>query len=337
MTKIFITYKIPEICKNMLIEKGFDVHTSDKSTPLSQKELLKEIATFKYDGLITLLTDKIDKTFLNNCVGVKIIANYAVGLNNIDQEAAKEKNIFVANAKNTSANAVAQHTIALILSLYNRLGEGEYFVRKKLWRGWKPEFLIGEDLHGKTVGLVGTGNIGGKVAEILVKGFNCKIIYTDMNVNTDLETKFSAEKVDLDTLLESSDIVSLHVPLTKETTHLIDLAKLKKMRKNAIIINTARGPIVSEKDLVYALKNKIIAGAGLDVFEFEPEVSKELLTLKQVVLTPHIASAKKSAREEMAIATANNIIDFFVTQTTKRPPSSLFTPKRPYETPRTGV
>lgn len=311
MTKIFITRKIPNVCVEMLKEKGFKVDISKKNRTLTKKELVNILNKNKYDGVITLLTDKIDKEFLNSLETVKIIANYAVGLNNIDLLEAKRQNIFIANAKNTSAKAVAQHVVALTLAVSDRIIEGDYLVRKQKWKGWLPNFLIGKDVYGKTFGLVGSGNIGQKAAETFALGFGCKILYTDLNQNKDLEEKTGAIRLDLEGVLRKSDIVSLHVPLTRDTKHLINSKNLQKMKSEAILINTARGPVVDEKALTIALLKRKIAGAGLDVFEFEPKVNKTLRTLPNVVLSPHIASAKESARIEMAVSTATNVINFF--------------------------
>ncbi len=311
MKKIFVTKKIPDIGISMLREQGYDVTVSHLDKTLSKRELVEEIKKKKYDGLITLLNNKIDKQVLEYCAlsGIKVIANYAVGLNNIDSAEAERLGIKVLNAKGTSAQAVAQHVVALALAVADRVIEGDYLVRKQKWRGWDPNLLMGIDICGKTLGLVGTGNIGQKVGEIFAKGFGCKIIYSDLNQNKFLEENFGATKKSLDEVLRNSDIVSLHVPLTAETTHLINSEKLNLLKSNCILINTARGPVVDEKALIKCLRQKKIFGAGLDVFEYEPKVEKSLRKLPNVVLTPHIASAKMSARIEMAVATAKNISD----------------------------
>lgn len=311
MPKIYITRKIPDIAIKMLKEKGFELQISKKDIALSKQDLIKILKKTKYDGLITLLNDTIDKEVLSNCQNVKIIANYAVGLNNIDLEEAKKRNILVGNASGTSSTAVAQHVVALVLSVMDRIIEGDIYVRKKKWKGWDPNLLMGKDLYGKTIGLIGTGNIGQKVAETFAKGFNCKILYTDMNANKMLEDTVGAKKVEIDELLQNSDVVSLHVPLLPTTKHLINEKKLKMMKPESILINTARGGVVDEKALIRALKKKQILGAGLDVFETEPKVSSELLKLGNVVMSPHIASAKDSARTEMAVKTALNVINAF--------------------------
>ncbi len=295
----------------MLKKEGFQVDVSNKDRTLSKRELAQILKSKPYDGLVTLLTDKIDKDILTNCNSVKIIANYAVGFNNIDTKEATQKNISITNAKGTSGKAVAQHVAALALAVADRVIEGDYMVRRQKWKGWRPNLLIGKDIYGKTFGLVGSGNIGQKAAETFALGFGCKVVYTDLNQNTELEEKCGAVKMSLEGVLKRSDIVSLHVPLTKETTHLINHKNLQLMKPTAIFINTARGGVVDEKALTEFLTKRKIAGAGLDVFEYEPKVSQKLRKLTNVVLSPHIASAKESARIEMAISTANNIIHFF--------------------------
>lgn len=308
MHKVYITREIPESGIKILKEKGFEVKVSTLDRALTKEELINEIKKENYFALITLLNDKIDREVLEACSGVKIIANYAVGYNNIDLEAAKEKGIVISNCRGTSAQAVAEHTVGLMLSVLNRIAEGDRFTRAGKWEGWDPALLLGKDLFGKTVGLIGTGNIGQMVAKTLVNGFNCKIIYTDMVVNGYMETELGAKKVSQEELLRTSDIVSLHVPLLPETIHLINAENLKLMRPLSILINTARGPVVDENALLGSLKNKEIYGAGLDVFEFEPKIASELLALENVVLTPHIASAKESARHEMATCVAENVV-----------------------------
>jgi glyoxylate reductase len=315
MTKIYITRTIPEICHKMLTEKGYQVKTNELDRALTKEELIKELQSDNYDALVTLLNDKIDVEVLDNCKNVKVVANYAVGFNNIDLQAAKERNIFVTCCRGTSAMAVAEHVVALLFAVTDKIVEGQKFIENGLWKGWDPNLLMGTDVSNKVVGLVGTGNIGGRVGEILHKGFNCKIIYSDMVENKMLTETCGATKMELSEVLKNADIVSLHVPLMKETTHLINSENLKMMKPNSILINTARGPVVDEKALVEALQSKTIYGAGLDVFEFEPNVSKELLTLPNVVCSPHIASAKESARLEMAELVAKNIISVIETNT----------------------
>ncbi len=310
MKKIFITRELPEVGVNLLKENDFELVVYDKDQTMPREELVNVISTGEYCGLVTLLTDKIDKEMLDLCKekNIGVIANFAVGLNNIDVKYAESIGIKVLNAKGTSAAAVAQHVVALTLACADRVVEGHKEIEGDKWKGWDPDYLLGKDVFGKTLGLVGSGNIGTKVAEVFFHGFGCKILYTDLNPNQNLEETVHAKKVDLHTLLKESDIVSLHVPLLPETTHMINKEKLNLMKKDAILINTARGPVINEQELVEFLKENKNLSVGLDVFEQEPIVEIELKKLSNTVLSPHIASAKISARNEMAIATANNII-----------------------------
>jgi len=299
MKKIYITNKCNQKLFDLFLEAGFPVEINPENKTLEKKELLQVLKEKNPEILITLLSDKVDSEILEAGTHLKLIGNYAVGFNNIDVQAAKEKGVSVVNCRGTSGSAVAQHVVSLILSLYSRILEGDTLIREQKWKGWDANLLMGQDLQNKTVGLVGGGNIGGKVAEILHKGFNCKILYSDLNANRILEENCSAQKLELNELLQNSDIVSLHVPLLESTQHLINADKLKLMKPSAILINTARGAVVDEEALIGALEKANIAGAGLDVFENEPNISERLRNLQNVVLTPHIASAKESARTEM--------------------------------------
>ena len=311
--KIYITRIIPEIAINMLKEKGFEVEIYKKELAPSHKFLAKQLRKGNYDGMISLLTDDIDERILKSTPNLKIVANYATGFNNVDVNKAKEMNICVTNTPGVSALAVAEHTMALMLALTTRLVEGDFFItRLGKFKGWTPMNLLGTDLSGKTVGLVGLGNIGSKVAEMAHLGFGANIIYHDVSKNEKVENACKAVYMNsLEELLGKADIVSLHVPLLDSTHHLMNEKTLKQMKPSAFLINTSRGPVVDENALVKALQNKTIAGAGLDVFEFEPKLAKGLKHLKNVVLTPHIASARVSVREDMARIAAQSIIDFF--------------------------
>lgn len=311
--KIYITRKIPEIAMTMLKEKGFAVDVYKKELAPSHAFLVSQIKKGKYDGMISLLTDHIDEKVMTASPHLKIVANYAAGYNNIDVDKAKKMGICVTNTPGVSAVAVAEHAMALMLALTTRLVEGDFFItRLGKFKGWTPMNLLGTDLSGKTIGLVGVGNIGSKVAEMAHGGFGAKIIYHDVARNEKVEKAYKAVYTEsLEELLRMSDIVSLHVPLLPSTRHLINAKTLKQMKPSAFLVNTSRGPVIDEKALVKALKNKTIAGAGLDVFEFEPKLSPGLKQLKNVVLTPHIASARVSVREDMARIAAESIIDFF--------------------------
>ncbi len=311
MKKIYITRNIPEVGLKMLRDKGFELDIYPEEHAPSHEDLLENLKKAQYDGIISLLTDKVDSTVFDASPSTKIVANYATGFNNIDIEEAKKRGVVVTNTPGVSALAVAEHTVALMLSLTTRLVEGDLFMREGKFKGWTPYNFVGTDLSGKTIGLVGVGNIGGRVAHIL-KGFGVNIIYNDIAKNEKIESDCGAVYIsDVNELIKSADIVSLHVPLMDSTRHLINESHLKMMKPTAFLINTSRGPVVDEVALVSALQNKVIAGAGLDVFEFEPNLSDGLKDLTNVVLTPHIASARESARNDMAVLAAQSIIDFF--------------------------
>ncbi len=312
MHKIFITRKIPESGLQILREAGILADVWQKEKPPSKRQIKKIIEKGRHEGIISQLTDVIDRNLLSSCPTVKIVANYAAGFNNIDLTAAKELGIAVANTPNVSGQAVAEHAVALILAVSTRLAEGDRFVRSGKFEGFSPFAFIGTDLSGKTVGLVGVGDIGSRTAKILRYGFNANILYYDIAPHEGVERESSAQRREkLDDLLRESDVVSLHVPLLDSTRHLIDVRALSIMKPSAILVNTARGPVIDENALVTALRAGTIRGAGLDVFEFEPKLAKGLAKLPNVVMTPHIASARESVRNAMSEISARNIVDFF--------------------------
>lgn len=296
----------------MLEEKGYVVDVNHKDSIPSQKQIIKLLKRKPYDVVITLLTDCIDASVFSATPSTKMFVNYASGYDNIDIVEAKKRGVFVANAPaDLSSKAVAEHIIALMLALAARIVEADEFVRRGKYRGWSPMNFIGMDIFGKTLGLVGAGRIGEQVAHYS-KGLGLKIIYTDVVRNERIEKECNADYCEsLEELLSKADIVSLHVPLLNSTKHLINEERLRMMKPTSFIINTSRGPIVDEKALEKILKEGVIRGAGLDVFEFEPKLSRGLVKLQNVILTPHIASASEAARDQMAEITANNVIDFF--------------------------
>lgn len=303
--KIFITSQIPEIGINLLTKKGFDVEFFNKENNISEKELIKRAKNAS--GLITLLSDKIDKNIIDQLTKLKVIANYAAGFNNIDIEYAKQKGIIVTNTPNVLTESTADLTLALILSCARRLNEGIELVNKRKFKGWAPKLLLGIELNNKTVGIVGMGRIGYAVAKRL-KAFGCKIIYYSNNKNLDAEKFLNAKKVSLSELMKKSDIISLHIPLNNKTNNLISKEKLELLKKDAILINTARGEVIDENHLISMLKEKRIFAAGFDVYQNEPRINSELLKLKNVVALPHIGSATTEARNKMSELVAKNVI-----------------------------
>lgn len=301
-----MTRKIPK--KGIqLLRKHFLVKVYPKDQVIPRKELLKEVK--QCDALLCLLTEKIDAEVLNANPKLKVISNYAVGYDNVDVKAATAKKIPVCNTPGVLENAVAEHTFALLLALSKRITEADRFVRAGKYKHWEPLLLLGIELEGKTIGIVGLGRIGAGVAERARLGMGVNVLYHDIKRNKEFEKKYQAKFVSLPELLKRSDFVSLHVPLLPSTHHLIGKEELRLMKKTAYLINTSRGPVVDEKALVAALQKKHIAGAGLDVYEHEPKLAPGLKNLKNVVLTPHTASATIEARTAMSELAARNIID----------------------------
>lgn len=310
MLKIFITRKIPDSGINKLKEKEYEIEISPFDKVLTKEELILAIKEKNFDALLCLLTDKIDKEIIDAAgANLKIIANYAVGFDNIDVKYAKEKGILITNTPDVLTNTVAEHAFALMLAISHRIAEADKFVREGKYQGWAPELLLGSDLFGKIIGIVGLGRIGARVAYQAVRGFDAKIIYHDVKRNEDFEKEFNAVyKEKLDDLLKEADYITLHVPLLPSTHHLINEEKLKIMKPTAYLINTSRGPIIDEMALVKALKERWIKGAALDVFENEPNLTPGLAELDNVILTPHIASGTEETRSKMAELAAENII-----------------------------
>lgn len=313
MPKVFITRQIPEIGIKMLKDKGWEIDVGPEGK-IPREELLEKVKGA--EAILSVLTEKIDGEVMEAAGSqLKIIANYAVGYNNIDTAEAKKRNILVTNTPGVLTEAVAEHTIAFLFSIAERIVEADKFVRAGKYKAWGPELLLGADIKGKTLGIVGLGRIGSAVAQRMQDGFGVKIIYYDLKRNQELEEKFGMEYRELDDLLKESDFVSLHTVLTDETRHLINAEKLALMKPTAYLINTSRGPIIDEAALAKVLKERKIAGAALDVFENEPELTPGLTDLENVVLTPHIASATLETRDKMAEMAANNVIAVLEGQT----------------------
>ena len=306
MKKIYITRKLAGRVEKFLTEKGFDVKVFQEDRPITRNELMRE--SKDADALITLLTDKIDKEVIDNLKKCKIIANCAVGFNNIDIEYAHSKNIIVTNTPDILTEATADLTVALILACSRRLREGELMMRSKKFKGWKPQLLLGLEMKDKTVGIIGAGRIGSATARRL-KAFGTKFVYFNRNKKEIFESEFNAKRVSLNSLLKSSDIISIHLPLTKGTFHLINKENLGLLKKSAVLVNTSRGEIIDEKFLIRLLKKKKIFAAGLDVYENEPIIDPELLKLDNVFLLPHIGSATIESRSGMAELCAKNVIN----------------------------
>ncbi len=307
MMKVFVTRKIPQNAIEILKEH-FEVQTWEEDRAPKKEELIENIKDVF--GILCLLTDEIDKEVIEKAKNLKIISNYAVGIDNIDIKYATQKGIIVTNTPDVLTQATAELAWALLFAVARRIVEGDRFVREGKFKGWEPLLFLGKEIHQKTLGVIGAGRIGTAFA-LKSKGFDMRVVYFSRNENEVLQRSLCAEKKSLHEVLREAHFVSLHVPLTNETYHLIDKEEFKLMRKDAIIINTSRGAVINEEELVKALKEKRIAGAGLDVYENEPKIHPELLTLENVVLLPHIGSATYHTRKKMAEMAARSIVDFY--------------------------
>jgi len=325
--KIFVTRDIPDEGLKMLAkEKRIKLDIFKKKTKISRKEFLKRIKGV--DIILSILTEKMDKQAFDAAgQQLKMIANYAVGFDNIDLKEAKKRGVIVTNSPGDRiSESVAEHSIALIFALLHRIPEGDRFTRAGKYKAWGPKMMLGSDLFGKTVGIIGTGHIGSALVQRLHDGFGVKIIYNDIKRNLRLEKATKAKYRSKTQLLKEADIISLHVPLLPSTRHLISTKEFKIMKKTAIIINTSRGPVINEKALVRALAKGEIGGAGLDVYECEPLIdcdpkdSLDLRKMENVVLTPHTASATIETRQQMSRVAATNILAFIKG---KQPPNAV--------------
>ena len=310
MGKIYVTRAIPEIGIQKLRDAGHEVVVNPDSRVLSKQELISALSADRYDAVLCLLTDKIDaEVFSSAGPQCKIFANYAVGFDNIDLPAAAAAGVVVSNTPGVLTDTVAEHSLALMLAVAHRVAEADRFTRAGNYHGWEPMLLLGTDLSRKTVGILGLGRIGQRLAHLVSKGFDAKVVYYDVIRNAEFEAEYGAEFMATpEEVLRVADFVSLNVPLLDTTRHLINAERLAMMKPNAILVNTARGPVIDEAALVTALKNKVIRGAGLDVYENEPAMAPGLAELDNVVLTPHIASGTEEARGMMATIAADNII-----------------------------
>ena len=304
--KVFITRELPDIAFKLLEQNkiSFDYYKKDRIIP--RNLLLQKVKNCQ--ALISLLTEKIDKQVIDQMPECKIIANYAVGYNNIDINYAKKKKIIVTNTPDVLTESTADLTLALVLSCARRIIEGENLLRDGNFNGWKPKLLLGTELKDKIFGILGAGRIGSAVAR-RARSFETKIIYVDNKKNLKLEKETSARKVSLKYLLENSDILSVHLPLNRKTYHYLNYKRLNQLKRNSILINTTRGEIIDEKSLIRILKLNRLMAVGLDVFENEPNLNPELLTFPNVLVLPHLGSATREARDGMAELAVRNVIN----------------------------
>lgn len=312
MPTVYVTRKIPAKGITLLKEKGFELDISEKDGVLTKDELVSALKTKPYDGVLCLLTDLINGEIFDAVPSAKIFANYAVGFNNVDVEEAKKRGITITNTPGVLTDTVAEHTFALLLALAHRVAEGDAFTRAGKYEGWAPELLLGTDIKGKTLGILGAGRIGSRVAEQAVKGFSMKVVYYDVKRNEEFEKAHNAEfRATPEEVLKEADFVTVHVPLLDSTTHLINKERLAMMKKGAYLINTSRGPVIDEDALVEALQSGVIRGAALDVYESEPKLASGLSECRNAILTPHIASATDETRGAMSRIAAENLVAFF--------------------------
>src|SRR3954447_8937675 len=299
MHSVLVTRRLPSsVLAKLHAAAAVDLYTGDAAIP---PEELRERVRGK-DALVCLLIDAIDSSVIDAGASLKVIANVAVGYNNVDVAHARARGIVVTNTPDVLTESVADFTWALILAITRRLSEGERLLRRGEWKGWALDFMLGSELRGKQLGLVGVGRIGRAVAA-RAPAFGMKVAYTSRRTLQGV-----GEAMSLDRLLLTSDVVSLHVALTPETRHLIDKRALTRMKRSAYLVNTARGPVVDEEALAWALTQHLLAGAALDVYEHEPAVHPDLLKLENVLLVPHLASGTTETRTAMADLAVENVL-----------------------------
>ncbi|MCB5287307.1 MAG: D-glycerate dehydrogenase [Candidatus Cloacimonetes bacterium] len=299
--KVLLTRLIPQNAVDAL-QQVFEVHANTEARNLSKAELKQHIS--KMDALLCLLGDTVDQEVIDVAGKLRVISNYAVGYNNIDIAYAKARKIAVCNTPGVLTESTADLAWALIMATSRRIVESDNFVRRGEFQGWEPLLFLGQDLHQRTLGILGLGRIGEAVGK-RATGFGMKILYTS---RSEKSPDYEATKVDLETLLRESDILSIHVPLTDETRHMLGKRELAMMKETAVLINTGRGAVVDEKALIKALQQKRIFAAGFDVYAEEPKIPQELLALENVVLLPHIGSASFATRAAMGEMAAENAI-----------------------------
>lgn len=300
MYRILVTRKLPSSVLSKLEAVGtVDVHSAEAA--LQHRELIERARSAH--AIVSMLNDQIDATLLDAAPLLKVVSNVAVGYNNIDVKYALAKGVVATNTPDVLTESLADFTWALILSITRRLAEGDRVVRQGAWKGWAFDYMLGTELRGKQLGLVGLGRIGRAVAA-RAAAFGVKVAFTSRR---DAALP-GAERLSLDKLLNTSDIVSIHVPLTPETRHLIDQKAIARMKRSAYLINTARGPVVDEAALGWALQQRLLAGAALDVYEHEPAIHPDLLTLDNVLLVPHLGSGTTETRTAMADLAIRNVV-----------------------------
>lgn len=303
--KVFVTRRVFDEAIGYL-QKHAEVTGNATDRVLDPGELAG--AAGEATGVLSLLTDRIDPAFMDRCPALRVVANFAVGFNNVDLDAATERGILVTNTPGVLTETTADFAWALLMAAARRVVEADRFVRDGRFVAWGPRMLLGQDIHGATLGVVGFGRIGQAVAR-RAGGFGMEVLFYDpYPVDPEVARELGATECPLDDLLSRADFISLHVPLVPETAHLVDDAAFGRMKRTAILVNTSRGPVVDEKALVRALGSGTIAAAGIDVYEKEPAIEPGLLELDNVVLAPHIASASHATRLRMCLMAAENLV-----------------------------
>ena len=308
--KIFVSRKIPGGALDKLTSSENEVTISEFDRPLTSEEFLERAKGV--DAVLSLLTDKVDGEVID-AIGpqLKVVSNYAVGYDNIKVDEVTEKGVVVTNTPSDEVNeSVAEHSWALMLALARRIVEADESTRRGAYKGWEPGIFLGKNMIGKTLGIIGLGRIGSMTAR-RASGWEMKVLYNKRSRDEKAESELGIEFADLDRLLAESDFISLHVPLTEQTRHMINKDAFSKMKKGVYLVNTARGPVVDEGDLVAAIRDGKVGGAALDVYDNEPNINPELVGMENVILTPHIASATWEAREKMGNQAVDAILQTF--------------------------
>lgn len=306
MTSVLVTAPIPQSALDILTQAGLEVESYSGSGLITKEDLLRRIVGKDY--LITPLSTQVDREVIDADPNLKLIANYGAGFNNIDAAYARTKGIPVTNTPKVSTTSTAEVTTGLIITLAHRMVEGDRLMRTKGFAGWSPLFFLGHELAGKTLGIVGMGQIGQAVAKRMA-AFDMKVVYTQRHpLPAATEAGLNATYATLAEVIEKSDVLTLHCPLNEQTHHLLGAAEFAAMKDSAYLINAARGPVIDEAALLDALKSGQLAGAALDVYEAEPNVDDDFKALDNVILTPHVGNATVEARDAMATIVANNAV-----------------------------
>lgn len=316
--RVYVTRAVPDVTRETLLQglPGADIRINPEDRNLPESEIAQNANDC--DALLCTLADPISRSLLKTLSPkLRVVSTFAVGVNNIDLEAARELGIAVCNTPGVLTDATAEVAVGLMLACARRMAEGDILTRQGRFSGWSPLYMRGHGVYGKTVGIIGAGRIGKRVAATMRHGFDCRILYHARSRHQDWEHELGAQPRDLDELLAESDFVSLHCPLTPETRHLLDARRLALLKPHAVLVNTARGPVIDEAALVNALHKGLFFGAGLDVYEAEPALARGLASLPNTVLLPHLGSATVETRDEMGRMAARAIVDVLTGQEPK--------------------